>query len=334
MTTPTRARLRELNDPLLGPLIDAEDETAREAAIDALISRFVKPLIDSMIARFRRNEAILKPEDLEELTSIVALRVVLKLRATALFEDHAIAALEDYVATMSYHALHDLRRQRHPERYRLKKNLRYLLTHDRRFALWETPSAIACGLAAWKGRTDAIASTSLTRFSSTAAMQDREHPGDAVAVILQRIGGPVQLEALIDTIAELWQLRDPVMQSPDLLPDAKRDQHDDLERRQYLAELWSEIRELPEKQRVALLLNLRDSEGANAVALFLLLDVAGRDAIANAMGMPEEELAALWERLPLDDLTIGARLKIGRQQVINLRSAARSRLARRMSRWK
>jgi len=334
MNPPTRARLRELNDPLLGPLIDAEDETAREAALDAVITAFVKPLIDSMIARFRRNEPVLRPEDLEELTSIVALRVVLKLRATALFEEHAIAALEDYVATMSYHALHDLRRQRHPERYRLKKNLRYLLTRDRRFALWETPTGPACGLAAWKGRTDAVTSTSLTRSSSTAAMEDREHPGDAVAAILKRIGGPVQFDTLVDTIAELWQLRDTVMQNADLLPDATRDQHDDLEQRQYLGELWSEIRALPENQRAALLLNLRDSNGANAVALFPLLDIAGRDAVAEAIGITEEELAALWDRLPLDDLTIAARLKIGRQQVINLRSSARSRLARRMSRWK
>jgi hypothetical protein len=165
-------------------------------------------------------------------------------------------------------------------------------------------------------------------------MDDREHPGDAVAAILKRIGGPVQFDALVDTIAELWQLRDPVMQSAELLSDPKRDQHGDLEQRQYLAELWSEIRELPEHQRAALLLNLRDSEGANAVALFLLLDIAGRDAIANAMGLPESELAAIWERLPLDDLTIAARLKIGRQQVINLRSSARARLARRMSKWK
>lgn len=334
MNAPTRARLRELNDPLLGPLIDAEDEPAREAAIEAVITGFVKPLIDSMIACFRRSEPTLKPEDLEELTSIVAMRVVLKLRATALFEDHAVASLENYVATMSYHALHDLRRQRHPERHRLKKNLRYLLTRDRRFAMWETPSSVLCGLASWKGRTDAITSTPLTRSSSTAAMEDRAHPGDAVAAILKRIGGPLPLDALVDTLAELWQLHDPVMQSAELLSDAKRDQHGDLEQRQYLAELWSEIRQLSAEQRAALLLNLRDSEGANAVALFLMLDIAGRDAIADAMGMSEEELAALWESLPLDDLTIAARLKIGRQRVINLRSSARSRLARRMSRWK
>jgi len=78
MTTPARARLRELNDPLLAPLIDAEDDAAREAAIDALVAGFVKPLIDSMIARFRRNEPVLQPEDLEELTSIeVAVDVLL-----------------------------------------------------------------------------------------------------------------------------------------------------------------------------------------------------------------------------------------------------------------
>jgi hypothetical protein len=266
--------------------------------------------------------------------SIVAMRLVIKLRAAALFEDHAIAALEDYVATLSFHALYDLRRQRHPERHRLKKNLRYLLTRDHRFALWETPAAMICGLASWKGRSDAVPFTSLTRSSSTREMEEKGKPGDAVAAILKRIGGPVKLDLLVDTVAELWQVRDVVPESVEHPPDARPDQHSDLEQRRYLEKLWSEIRQLPENQRVALLLNLRDSAGANAVALFLLLDIARSGEVAAALSMSEEELTALWESLPMDDLTIAARLKIGRQRVINLRSSARSRLARRMSRWK
>jgi hypothetical protein len=43
-------------------------------------------------------------------------------------------------------------------------------------------------------------------------------------------------------------------------------------------------------------------------------------------------LSALWDQLPLDDLSIAARLGVTRQQVINLRKAARARLARRTER--
>jgi hypothetical protein len=41
-------------------------------------------------------------------------------------------------------------------------------------------------------------------------------------------------------------------------------------------------------------------------------------------------LRTLLTRLPLDDLTIAARLGLTRQQVINLRKSARLRLARRL----
>ena len=43
-----------------------------------------------------------------------------------------------------------------------------------------------------------------------------------------------------------------------------------------------------------------------------------------------EELAGMWNSLPLDDRGIAERLGITRQQVINLRKSARARLARRM----
>ncbi|HEY6546325.1 MAG TPA: helix-turn-helix domain-containing protein, partial [Vicinamibacteria bacterium] len=52
--------------------------------------------------------------------------------------------------------------------------------------------------------------------------------------------------------------------------------------------------------------------------------------IARALELPEIELAELWNRLPLDDHQLAERLGCSRQQVINLRSAARKRLTRRL----
>ena len=42
-------------------------------------------------------------------------------------------------------------------------------------------------------------------------------------------------------------------------------------------------------------------------------------------------LAEIWGRLPLSDLEVAGKLGIQRQQVINLRKAARERLGRRLS---
>ena len=53
--------------------------------------------------------------------------------------------------------------------------------------------------------------------------------------------------------------------------------------------------------------------------------------MAVVLAISEEELARIWNRMPLDDLAIAARLELTRQQVINLRQSARVRLARRMS---
>ena len=59
------------------------------------------------------------------------------------------------------------------------------------------------------------------------------------------------------------------------------------------------------------------------------LGVATFREVAAALEIGPEELAELWNRLPLEDLEIAARLGLDRQQVINLRSTARQKLARR-----
>jgi hypothetical protein len=100
----------------------------------------------------------------------------------------------------------------------------------------------------------------------------------------------------------------------------------------YLERLWFEICRLPSKQRTALLLNLRDAEGRDAITSFPATGTANISQIATAIEMPVEELAALWNKLPLDDTRIAERLKLSRQQVINLRKSARERLSYRMKR--
>ncbi|HYC57990.1 MAG TPA: hypothetical protein VEK79_00325 [Thermoanaerobaculia bacterium] len=337
---PSRARrpadrLREINDPILGPLIDALDERSREIAITALLTDVADPLIASILRRFRRMEPTLQVEDVQEIASLIALRLVHKLYATARHEEDAISTLQSYVSTLTYNAWHDFRRRRYPERYRLKRNLRYILTREPLFALWETTeSVVVAGLSRWKDRPAETAATAPTRFDATAAMCRKTRPAEALSAIFDRIGHPMTFDQLVDVVAELWNVQDVVIANSDIPADPRRDQHSSLEQQEYLVALWREVRELPENQRAVLLLNLRDSAGSNALTLFLLLNVASISDLAAVAGLTEQALNELWDELPLDDLTIAARLKLTRQQVINLRKSARLRLSRRMAKSK
>ena len=103
------------------------------------------------------------------------------------------------------------------------------------------------------------------------------------------------------------------------------------ENRELAQSLWLEVQELRPSQRVALLMNLRDVKGNNAVALLLLAGIATFNEIAQAMGISAERLSEIWNDLPLADNQIAEVLRVSRQQVINLRKSARERLQRRMT---
>ena len=103
-----------------------------------------------------------------------------------------------------------------------------------------------------------------------------------------------------------------------------------LEQRTYLQRLWKEICELPLRQRMVLLLNPKDAYGSSQLEMLPFTGVATIRQIARVLEFDEEEFATLWYELPIEDAQIAKRLDLTRQQVINLRKAARQRLARRM----
>jgi hypothetical protein len=98
-----------------------------------------------------------------------------------------------------------------------------------------------------------------------------------------------------------------------------------------LALLWQEVCQLPRRQRLALLLNFKDGRGQDLVSLLPYTRTATIEQIAEAIELPLAEFLKLWNKLPLEDVTIAELLGATRQQVINLRKCARERLERRMS---
>ena len=159
--------------------------------------------------------------------------------------------------------------------------------------------------------------------------------GPVVDRVLKATDRPIAFDVLVSAVAELVGMEEDVAVGLDEELDVPgRDRGrppsfmTQVDWRIYLRQLWPKILQLPLRQRQALLLNLTDREGRDLVALLPATGVASLRQIAEALEMSAEQLAQLWNDLPLDDLTLAGYLGLTRQQVVNLRRDARLQLAR------
>lgn len=312
------------NDSRLAPLIESGGS---EAEIERLLVEVAAPVVREVIARYvRAGDAAGDAADLE---STINLRLLHKFRSVAASPAPPVVDLDSYIATVSYNVINDHLRRRFPERTRLKNRIRYVLMRDARLASWTAPAGVVAGLKEWTGSTAAVTTVLLDLNDATPVMRDRDRPGDAMHALFEAVGAAVEMETLIAYLAGLWQveLSPREVELPAAMQQAAPLQ---LENRELLRALWREVEHLRPMQRKALLLNLHDQETVNVASLLVLTGTAKFDDIATALEMPANELAQIWNDLPLDDLRIGKLLNVTRQQVINLRRAARDRLRRRL----
>jgi len=334
-------------DPLLAPFLAPLDDDEWQRLLTPLVTEHIQPVVSGVVRRRLGGAGLRASGGMErgfdEAGSEALVRVIARLRAMTC-GDEPVADLRAYVAVTTFHACDDYLRRKYPQRARLKNRLRYALTHAPGLALWADPAGDwLAGLAEWSEEPPASAASSRQdpRALLEAALPAGGEGGtDAFRLLprlLRAIGHPIELDALVGTVAELWGVRDSTAERDgdaqrlvDRQADPRPNAATAMERRLYLERLWSEIRELPLRQRVALLLNMRDEEGGAALSLFPLTGVATLRGLAEAVGQPAAAFATLWNDLPLDDAVIAGRLGLTRQQVINLRKSARERLARRM----
>ena len=328
---PTRAA----NDPALQTYLAAAGEEAAACARDELVESVIAPTAREIL-HYKLRAWTGDGADRQEIPDLQHEVVVLLLaRLAELRADPArapIRNLRSYVAVTAYRACYNHLRRKYPRRHSLKQRLRTAFARHAALACWRDEEARwICGLAGWRNDSarpplDAPPPEAWAPLAADAAGR----PLDELAIaLLRRLDRPIELDALVGIVAELQGLRDaPAAEVVDAPPATREDPADELARRARLAALWDEIERLPPAHRAALLLNLRDDRGGSAIDLFLFTGVASFAALAAALELREEELAALWNRLPLEDAEIAARLGLSRQQIINLRSTARRRLAR------
>lgn len=335
-------------DPSLLPFLDASNAPEEAAALARLNAEQIEPTIRRGLGyklRFYRphSEQNLRPE-FEEIYNDIQLRLLKRLRV--LKEDptqNQIANLRGYVATVTRNTCDEYLRQRYPLRRSLKDKVRrHLLSHNE-FALWEDKEHNwLAGLSGWEKLGRALKDGDLrerlnVEWQSVDVQRLELH--DLLTTLFSVAHAPVDVDELTELIAEFWGIEDHAVEPLEANTYAPLDEQVSgeinpatiIERRQSLQLLWREIGQLPRRQRVALLLNLRNPHGINVITLLPATGVATFEQIAETLEITAAEFEQLWAQLPLDDLHIAAYLGATRQQVINLRKTARERLVKRMS---
>lgn len=329
-------------DSRLTPLLTAATDEEAARAIEALLAGEISALARDVVRR-ELNHSPAGAAYIEDVVADVRLRLMRKLASLRTEPGTPIENLSAYVAVVAENACYAFLRVQYPERTRFRNRVRYAVGHHPTTSLtrddgglWRCQTRQTVRRAPEPGATQQFLDHPSGWLSDQRIDQAQPLPS-LLDVLLARLDRPVELDRLVDALAIVLGISDaqPASTRDDRLPakeviDPAPVVSDVLEQRQALLGVWEEIVQLPPRQRVALLLNLRDPEGGAVLHMLPGTGVVALPGIAAALEMTGPALDALWDKLPLDDLSIAAQLGLTRQQVINLRKSARARLARRL----
>ncbi|HEU4714852.1 MAG TPA: hypothetical protein VFS76_25045 [Pyrinomonadaceae bacterium] len=320
-------------DVLLEPLlVETSDEHADELLLQ-LINTHAEPVIKGVI-RFKLRLSSSQRGEADDIYQEVILQLLAQLQKfRKLPETHPIADIRGIAAVIAHRTCARWLRRQFPERHALKNRLHYLVTRQRGFALWQNAEGQSItGFAAWQDQKP-------KRLSLENLPPGNAHAlADTVAAIFNHARGPIEFDDLVTAVASLLGIGDQPIESlaededaVASVPDVtERDPAWRIEKRMFLQRLWEELQQLPRNQRAALLLNLKEGSGFGCITLFPATGIASVHQLAATLEMSDNNLAALWNDLPLEDTKIAELLGLTRQQVINARKSGRERLARRL----
>ena len=345
-------------DALLQPYLNAEDEEELKSLAAALIADHAAGIIKSTI-RSKLGGLCSglggHREDADDLYGEVVLELLARLRnLKSNPKASPITDFRGFVRLLSYRACSRQFRRIDPTRHSISGKVRYQLTVNPDFALWlDGRNEWLCGFREWRdeGRPSWKPGPGQPRnvfelFHDALSQQDEariEGLQALASALFDWAAAPMELDDVIDVAARFLGAKDQVSgtrwsarsyaEPNENIPDLRVDIAADAERHAFLDRVWTEVKSLPLRQRRTLLLNLRDALGQGVAALIPVTGVASVEDLARVLEMSLEELQGIWNNLPLDDATIATQLGLSRQQVINLRRAARERLQRRLRGW-
>jgi DNA-directed RNA polymerase specialized sigma24 family protein len=331
------------SDSCLAPFLGADTRDQAAATLEQVLGTDITDLVRTTVAHTLGTSRRAQ-DHLEDVVGDVRLRLVQKLWSLRAGAGEPIDNFRGYCVTTAEHACYAFLRRQFPERTRFRNRLRYALTHHPRTALIAGAQGTWMCQATGARRLPSAGSAQSFLDGPRTFIEQRDIsltmglPAMAAA-ILACCDQPVEFDRFVDVMATLLGVidvtpasgpADPAAPDPlQQIPDAAPTISEVLEHRTELLTVWRELAALPVRQRSALLLNLRDPDGGSMLQLLPTTGLVSRPDIAVALDITLDELNALWDTLPLDDLVIAHRLGLTRQQVINLRKSGRARLARR-----
>jgi RNA polymerase sigma factor (sigma-70 family) len=330
-------------DKTLLLFLQSKDETEREGLINELILVYAIPIIRRVLRQrlgfyVSQSGKNTNNPDAEDAYQDVLLKIVQRMRE--LESQPLLGGIKDfqhYVRRIVTNACYDYLRDKSPVRYHLKDRLRVMLGRHPNFKVWKVGDRILlCGFAAWEyERNIATSSNSIDHI------EDRlEHFKETVfrgknlktvpltwvvAEIFKTIGGPVELDDLVEIVAKLLGTQDCPVESLDQSESHLRERlvasgfGEDvrLEGREKLRQLWDGILRLPKLQRNIVCLSFADDGGDDLWTLLLNAEIATAPQLAELMGLPIKELLEIKKQIPMDVASIAEYLCITRHQVSN-----------------
>jgi hypothetical protein len=329
-------------DPLLLPFLSASDETESEIELSELICTQRNETINQIVRNKLRvslsaNDSSHENQEALELVTEVQLTLISSLRdLKSKLASRNISDFGAYVATVTFNACNQFLRRKYPKRLQLKNKIRYLLTHEPRFSLWQSDRELVCGLSKWaNSNRSAAAVQKLHQLKEKNLFEYARHAEptrhvltDLLSKTFQLLGGAISLDEVVSLMMDQLHVKEDVIVSDDEGSITAEDSLSLLECQAQLKKLWNDICELPLRHRRALLLNLRDEKGGDALELFVTTRITTIREIATTLGFESKIFASMWNELPWDDAKIADHLELTRQQVINLRQSARAKLIR------
>lgn len=318
-------------DAVLREYLAATGDPDAERLLAQILGDIARPIVARIVTSVCRGSSAMT--DADDLVADTLADLLQRLRDLRDDRTQGIHDLRGYISTCAYNRCHARLRERHPARNRLRNQLQYLCGQHARLDTWRAPGGtLVCGLREWRGR-EPVSAQAAERVQLAArtdpTAENRAQLVALVPAVFRELGGPLELDVLVETIARSIALEQQRVEVPlDSLPLAAPAAEETMELRASLRQLWEDVRELAPKQRAALLLNLRDTHGRECLSLLPLTRTATIAEIAAAVEMRPERFAALWNDLPLSDAAIADLLQLNARQVIKLRRLARERLRR------
>lgn len=328
-------------DQLLLPYLQASEESERQRHLDELLLVYSAPVVRQALRRrlgFYVNQLGINPhnQDAEDLYQEIMTKILQTLHDLGTSATKTeIENLRQYVSGIASNACNDLLRTKSPPRARLKNNLRFILSHQRDFAVWKVGDETMCGFREWRdSRKNLSQKTRLAEveqrlgtFHSTRFPREnlKQVPlPKLIAELFQWTGGPVNLDVLVNIISKLLEVKDYPVESVDesnleyietriaqnTLSTSSR-----LEEQALLRRLWQELKELSTAQRDVFCFGFEDSAGRDLFTVLLEAEIVTFEQLARELGRSTETIVGFWSRMPTDDEAIAHELTTTRSQV-------------------